>query len=67
MTDTPPEIAELVRQKLMARSGSERFVMGVQMFEAARTVVLASLPTTLAPEELRRQLFQRLYGIPAPW
>jgi hypothetical protein len=67
MTDTPPEIAELVRQKLMARSGSERFVMGVQMFEAARTVVLASLPTTLAPEEMRRQLFQRLYGIPAPW
>ena len=67
MTDTSPEIAELVRQKLMARSGSERFVMGVQMFEAARTVVLASLPTTLAPEELRRQLFQRLYGIPAPW
>ena len=67
MTDTPPEIAELVRQKLMARSGSERFVMGVQMFEAARAVVLASLPTTLAPEELRRQLFQRLYGMRAPW
>ena len=67
MTDTPPEIAELVRQKLMARSGSERFVMGVQMFEAARTVVLASLPSPLAPEELRRQLFQRLYGEPAPF
>ena len=67
MTDTSPEIAELVRQKLMARSGSERFVMGVQMFEAARAVVLASLPTTLAPEELRRQLFQRLYGMRAPW
>jgi hypothetical protein len=67
MTDTPPEIAELVRQKLMARSGSERFVMGVQMFEAARAVVLASLPSPLAPEELRRQLFQRLYGKPAPF
>jgi hypothetical protein len=67
MTDTSPEIAELVRQKLMARSGSERFVMGVQMFEAARSVVLASLPTPLAPEELRRQLFQRLYGKPAPF
>ena len=67
MTDTSPEIAELVRQKLMARSGSERFVMGVQMFEAARAVVLASLPSPLAPEELRRQLFQRLYGEPAPF
>ncbi len=67
MTDTPPEIAGLVRQKLMARSGSERFVMGVQMFEAARAVVLASQPSPLAPEELRRQLFQRLYGKPAPF
>ena len=67
MTDTPPEIAELVRQKLMSRSGSERFIMGVQMFEAARAVVLASMPSPLAPEELRRQLFQRLYGEPAPF
>ena len=67
MTDTPPEIAELIRQKLMSRSGSERFIMGVQMFEAARAVVLASMPSPLAPEELRRQLFQRLYGEPAPF
>ena len=67
MTDTPPEIAELVRQKLMSRSGSERFIMGAQMFEAARAVVLASMPSPLAPEELRRQLFQRLYGEPAPF
>jgi hypothetical protein len=41
MTDTPPEIAELVRQKLMSRSGAERFVMGARMFDAARAVVLA--------------------------
>jgi len=26
MTDTPPEIAEMVRQRLMARSGEERFM-----------------------------------------
>lgn len=67
MNDTPPEIAELVRQKLMSRSGSERFVMGVHMFDAARAVVLASLPTGLSAEELKRQLFQRLYGQPAPF
>ena len=36
MTDTSPEIAELVRQKLMARSAEERFLMGVGMFDAAR-------------------------------
>jgi hypothetical protein len=67
MTDTPPEIAEFVRQKLMARSPEERFVMGVRMFDAARAMVLASLPGGLSPEELKRQLFQRLYGQPAPF
>ncbi len=67
MTDTSPEIAELVRQKLMARSAEERFVMGVRMFDAARAMVLASLPAGLSPADLRRQLFQRLYGEAAPF
>jgi len=67
MTDTPPEVAEMVRQELMARSGAERFVMGARSFEAARAVVLASLPDDLSLEEFKRQLFQRLYGQPAPF
>ena len=36
MTDTTPEIAEMVRTRLMALSGAERFRMGAEMFEAAR-------------------------------
>jgi len=67
MTDTPPEIAELVRQKIMARSGEERFMMGVNSFEAAREIVLASLPKGLSQEELKRQLYQRIYGEPLPF
>jgi hypothetical protein len=67
MNDTPPEIAELVRQKLVARTGPERFVIGAQMFDAARIVVLASLPSDLPPLELKRRLFERLYGQPAPF
>jgi hypothetical protein len=66
MTDTPPEIAEMVRARLMARSGAERFRMGVEMFEAARRMVLASLPVGLSETECRRQLFERLYGVPLP-
>ncbi len=66
MTDTPPEIAEIIRQKLMARSGEDRFLMGVRMFDAARDMPLASLPAGLSPEELKRQLFQRIYGQPLP-
>jgi hypothetical protein len=64
--DTPPEIAELVRRRLMARSAEERFIMGVRMFDAARAMSLASLPAGLSPAELKRQLFQRIYGQPLP-
>ena len=67
MTDTPPEIAELVRQKLMARPAEERFVMGALMFDAAREMILASLPEGLPPSQLRQQLFQRIYGHPLPF
>jgi hypothetical protein len=63
MTDTPPEIERIVRDKLMARSGEERFVMGAQMFDSAREMVKASLPLGLSEAEQRRQLFKRLYGM----
>jgi hypothetical protein len=67
MTDTSPEIAELVRKKMMARSGEERFLMGCRSFDAAREMVLASLPKDLAPNELKRRLYQRIYGEPLPF
>ena len=67
MTDTPPEIATLVRQRLMALSPEERFLMGVRSFEAARDMILASLPLGLSEIELKRQLFQRIYGYPLPF
>lgn len=66
MTDTAPEIAEMVRARLMARSGAERFLMGVQMFESARRMVLASLPSDLSKNDRRRLLFERIYGEPLP-
>jgi hypothetical protein len=67
ITDTPPEIAEMVRERLMARSGEERFMMGVASFEAMREIVLASLPKNLSPEDRKRQLYQRIYGEPLPF
>ena len=66
MTDTSPEVAEMVRARLMALSGAERFRMGAQMFDAARRMVLASLPTDLTESERKRQLFKRLYGESLP-
>lgn len=67
MNDTPPEIAELVRTRLMEKTGAERFRMGVESFEAARRMVLASLPKDLSEAEKKRQLFQRIYGFPLPF
>ena len=66
MTDTAPEIAEMVRVRLMALTGAERFRMGTQMFDAARRMVLASLPAGLSETEHKRLLFERLYGEPLP-
>lgn len=57
----PPEIAELVRVQLMAKSGAERFRMGVEMFEAARRMVLASLPARFTETERKHRLFKRLW------
>ncbi len=62
MTDTDPEIQRIVRDRIMARSGEERFVMGAQMFDSAREMVKASLAPGLSETEQRRQLFRRLYG-----
>ena len=43
MNDTLPEIEKVYRELLMARSGKERFRMGLEMFEVARAMMLAGL------------------------
>jgi hypothetical protein len=62
MTDTSPEIERMVRNKIIARSGEERFIMGAEMFDSAREMVKASLPKNLSETERRRLLFKRIYG-----
>lgn len=66
MDDTPLEIKDFVFRKLMERSGEERFLMGCRMFDAARDLVLASLPPDLSSAELKTRLFERIYGFPLP-
>lgn len=62
MKDTTPEMEELVRERYLAMTPVERFSIGVQMFETARTMALASFPVGLSAEEVRRRLCERLYG-----
>jgi hypothetical protein len=66
VNDTSPEIERMVRDRLMALTGEERFRMGAEMFDAARRMVLASLPEGLSDLERRRQLYERVYGEPLP-
>jgi len=62
ISDTLPEIELTVREKIMALSNEERFVIGAQMFDSAREMIKASLPKDLSEPELRRLLFKRIYG-----
>ncbi len=62
LSDTPPEIAAMVRERLMARSGAERFEMDSRMFNAARRMDLASFPKDITPERRSELLFERLHG-----
>ena len=62
MDDTSPEIAALVRQRLLERSGAERVLMGSRMFDVAKAMVLASFPAGLSDLETKRGLCERFYG-----
>lgn len=62
ISDTTPEIAAMVRERLLARSSSERVKMGSQMFLMARQMILASFPPGLSDIEIKRRLCERLYG-----
>jgi hypothetical protein len=62
MTDTEPQVERKFYEMIMSLSGEERFMMGIRSFEAARTIVLASLPKDLPEQELKLKLFERIYG-----
>lgn len=62
MNDTTPGVDKWLREKYAGLSGPERLAMGAEMFDSARTLVLASFPKGLAPEEARRRLCERFYG-----
>jgi hypothetical protein len=50
MRDTTPEIEAMVRERYRAMTPAERFLIGVQMFDTARTIALASFPPGLSPQ-----------------
>ena len=61
MKDTSPEIELTHRNLLMSRDGCERLLMGCDMFDFSRTIVLAGLGSSEV-DDLRVALFLRFYG-----
>ena len=61
MNDTSPW-AKKIQDELFAKlSGEERLLMGLEMFETARKIVLSSFPPNLSEDEIRKRLFLRFY------
>jgi hypothetical protein len=62
MQDTSIEMQRIYHDLLMSKTGEERFLMGISMFQIARELVLASFPKDLSEEQKRVLLMKRFYG-----
>jgi len=62
MNDTSPEIERKLMELVMSRSGEERFMSAMRSFDAARAIVISSLPKNLSDQEFKHRLFERTYG-----
>lgn len=62
MNDTSPDIAKMVHERYMQMSGEQRMMIGIQMFETARKIVLSSFPDDVSESEKRRLLCERFYS-----
>lgn len=62
MNDTTTDMETVYQARLMALSGETRFLMGARMYEAAREMVLSSLPQGMTVKEIRLAILERFYG-----
>ncbi len=62
MKDTLHEIQEKIDEIYQHKSGEEKLLIALSMFETARELVISSLPNNLSDKELRKELFLRFYG-----
>ncbi len=61
MNDTLPEVGQIFRELMMRRSGVELMQMAADMFDAARRIIMASLPPDLDDMDMKARLCDRLY------
>ena len=66
MNDTHPEIAARFRDLMRARSNEQRLLMGCSMFDTAKKIVQSAIYAqhpAITPEEMRKEIFLRFYGL----
>jgi len=62
MNDTAPEIQDKIDDIYKNKTGEEKLLIALSMFETARELVISSLPKNLSDRDLRKELFLRFYG-----
>ena len=62
MNDTAPEIQDKIDDIYRNKTGEEKLLIALSMFETAREIVISSLPNDLSDKELQKALFLRFYG-----
>ena len=61
MNDTIPEIQDKIDDIYKNKTGEEKLLIALSMFETARELVISSVPKNLSERELRKVLFLRFY------
>ena len=61
MNDTAPEIQDKIDDIYKNKTGEEKLLIALSMFETARELVISSVPKNLSERELRKVLFLRFY------
>lgn len=62
MNDTQELMQAEFKRRLMNLTCTERLIMGADMFDSARKMVLSSFPKGLSPSEVKLKLLYRFYG-----
>jgi len=62
MNDTTPEIESKLAELYKRKSGEEKLLICLKMFETAREIVISSLPKNISERELQKKIFLRFYG-----
>ncbi|MCC7093234.1 MAG: hypothetical protein IT277_03480 [Ignavibacteriaceae bacterium] len=52
----------MINQIYLKKTGEEKILIALKMFETARDIVISSLPKDLSDKELKKELFLRFYG-----